>query len=283
MKEECPSWTALRVAMHRAAHQIVDDPKVFNDSLAPLIVSGMSAPESDPEWPHDHPLLRGLRAFVVARSRYAEDELHNAVKRGVSQYVVLGAGLDTFAYRNPYPEGTLHVFEVDHPATQIWKRACIGAGGIPIPRTLTFTPIDFESLTLEAGLSRAGFDKNMSTFFSWLGVTPYLSPDPIFKTLEFVASLPRGSAIVFDYHISPSLLDPRELKVSAILAEHVAREGEPFQTSFDPSFLKNSLSSIGFGQVHDLDVTAINTRYFDGRLDGLRIVAGLSRLMNARV
>jgi methyltransferase (TIGR00027 family) len=112
---------------------------------------------------------------LAARSRYAEDELHTAIKRGIQQYVVLGAGLDTFAYRNPYPQDVLHVFEVDHPATQIWKRTRLEEAGITIPRTLTFTPVDFEIQTLEDGLRRAGFDTSKAAFFSWLGVTMYLT------------------------------------------------------------------------------------------------------------
>lgn len=127
MIDGCPSETALRVAMRRAAHQILDDPKVFDDPLALRIlgVENGAAQFPDPTWLKETPLSRVLRASLVARSRYAEDELHVAVKRGIHQYVVLGAGLDTFAYRNPYPEDVLHVFEVDHAATQTWKCASL--------------------------------------------------------------------------------------------------------------------------------------------------------------
>ena len=107
---------------------------------------------ADPHQFETSPLSPYLRAFVAARSRYAEDELALGVRRGVSQYVILGAGLDTFAYRNPYPEGVLHVFEVDHPATQIWKRARLEEVGITLPGDLTFAPVDFETQTLAEGL-----------------------------------------------------------------------------------------------------------------------------------
>jgi methyltransferase (TIGR00027 family) len=157
MKENCRSETALRVASGRAAHQIPDHPKVFDDPLAVRIlgVEHASALLTNPKVPAETPLSRVLRASLAGRSRYAEDELHNAVKRGVHQYVVLGAGLDTFAYRNPYPEGILHVFEADHADTQIWKRVRLKEADIPIPRSLTFAAIDFETQTVEEGLRQA--------------------------------------------------------------------------------------------------------------------------------
>ena len=284
MIENCPSATALRVAMRRAAHQIMDDPKVFDDPLALRIlgVENVSAPQSDPKWLEQTPLSRGLRAFLAARSRYAEDELHVAIKRGVHQYVVLGAGLDTFAYRNPYPEDVLHVFEVDHPATQIWKRSRLKEADIPIPRTLTFSPVDFETQTLEEGLRQAGFDTGKCAFFSWLGVTPYLTSSAVTATLRFVASMPVGSGIVFDYMILPSLLNPTARRAFDSLAHRVAMAGEPFQTFFDPSLLKSSLRAMGFGQIEDLGPDELNARYFQGRPDELR-VGSLAHVMNARV
>jgi methyltransferase (TIGR00027 family) len=284
MKEDCPSATALRVAIRRAAHQIMDDPKVFHDPLALRIlgVENESAPQSDPKWSEQSPLSCGLRAFLAARSRYAEDELHTAIKRGVHQYVVLGAGLDTFAYRHQYPEDVLHVFEVDHPATQIWKRTRLEEAGIPIPRTLTFAPVDFETQTLEEGLRQAGFDTTPSTFFSWLGVTQYLTSSAVTATLRFVASMPAGSGIVFDYTLLPSLLNPTARLAFDRLAHRVALAGEPFQTFFDPSLLKSSLRSMGFGQIEDLGPGEMNARYFQGRSDKLRI-GGFTHLMNARV
>jgi methyltransferase (TIGR00027 family) len=270
--------------MRRAAHQIMDDPKVFHDPLALRIlgVEKMSAPQSDPAWLEQTPLSCALRAFLAARSRCAEDELHIAIKRGVHQYVVLGAGLDTFAYRHPYPEDVLHVFEVDHPDTQIWKRTRLKEAGIPIPRTLTFAPVDFETQTLEDGLRRAGFDTGKCTFFSWLGVTPYLTSSAVTATLRFVASMPVGSGIVFDYTISPSLLNPTARQAFDSLAHRVALAGEPFRTFFDPSLLKSNLRAMGFGQIEDIEPGELNARYFQGRPDKLR-VGSLAHVMNARV
>ena len=284
MEENRPSRTARRVAMYRAAHQILDDPKIFDDPLAIRVLGLENASAQDPNqtWLEETPVSRVLRASLAARSRYAEDQLHAAIKQGVAQYVVLGAGLDTFAYRNPYPQDVLHVFEVDHPATQIWKRTRLEKAGIPIPKTLTFSPVDFETQTLEDGLLRAGFDTGRCTFFSWLGVTMYLTSDAISATLRFVASMPVGSRIVFDYMISPSLLDPTARMAFHSLAHRVALAGEPFQTFFDPSSLKITLQSMGFGLIEDIAPEEMNARYFQGRSDNSR-VGRLAHVINARV
>jgi methyltransferase (TIGR00027 family) len=270
--------------MRRAAHQILDDPKVFDDPLARRILWLETALGQDPSqpWLEESPLARVLRSSLAARSRYAEDQLHAAIKQGIDQYVVLGAGLDTFTYRNPYPQDVLHVFEVDHPTTQSWKRTRLEEAGIPIPKTVTLAPVDFEIQTLEDGLRRSGFDTSKGSFFSWLGVTMYLRSAAIDATLRFVASMPVGSGIVFDYLISPSLLNPRARMVFENLAHRVALAGEPFQTFFDPSFLKITLRAMGFGQIEDIEPEEMDARYFRGRTDEAR-VGKLAHVMNARV
>ncbi len=284
MEENRPSATAQRVAMQRATHQILDDPKVFDDPVALRIIGreNASALQADPHRFEATPLSSYLRAFVAARSRYAEDELILGVQRGVCQYVILGAGLDTFAYRNPYPGGVLHVLEVDHPATQAWKRARLEEIGIPLPVNLRFAPIDFETQTLEEGLRSAGYDPSKGTFFSWLGVTEYLTTEVVMATLRFIASVPAGSGIVFDYMISPSLLTPDQRSRFDALARRVASAGEPWQASFDPRLLAADLRAMGFGYIEDLGPEEINARYFKNRKDGLR-VGSLSHLMKAQV
>lgn len=273
MKENCPSVTALRVAMRRAAHQVIDDPTVFSDPLALRIVGAETEPEKslDPRWFEKTPIETRLRAFLVARSRCAEDGLAEAIKRGVRQYVVLGAGLDTFAYRNAFPADVLQVFEVDHPATQAWKRTRLEEAGISVPPTVTFCPVDFDAKTLEQGLSRGSFDARKSAFFSWLGVTPYITSSAVTATLRFVASLPAGSGIVFDYMILPSLLNAIQRRAFDGLAGRVAAAGEPFLSFFDPSFLEGSLSEMGFHTIENLGPEALNARYFQGRTDELRV------------
>jgi len=284
MKEGRPSATAQRVAMRRAAHQLLDDPKIFDDAVALRIIGreSASALQADPRQFEATPLSTYLRAFVAARSRYAEDELSLGVRRGICQYVILGAGLDTFAYRNPYPEGALHVFEVDHPTTQTWKRVRLEEVGIRLPGDLTFVPVDFESQTLEEGLWNAGYAPDKGTFFSWLGVTEYLTTEVVMATLRFIASAPVGSGVVFDYMISPSLLTSVQRLGLDTLSLRVAFAGEPWQAFFDPEVLTKDLRAMGFGYVEDKGSEEINTMYFKNRKDGLQ-VGSLSHLMNAQV
>src|ERR1700728_3691039 len=156
MEQAIASRTALSVALRRAAHQIYDSPVVFDDPIAVAILGATYAEElrRTPLRP-DRPFSVALRAFLVARSRYAEDNLKRAVESGVEQYVLLGAGLDTFAYRNPYAQ--LRVFEIDHPATQQWKRELLQRNRIAIPKSVTYTPVDFERQSLSTQLGDAGF------------------------------------------------------------------------------------------------------------------------------
>jgi len=284
MKEDQPSVTAQRVAMRRAVHQLLDDPRVLDDPVALRIIGreSASALQADPRQFEATPLAPYLRAFVAARSRYAEDELSLGVRRGVGQYVILGAGLDTFAYRNPYPEGVLRVFEVDHPTTQIWKRARLEEMGIMLPGDLTFAPVDFETQTLEEELRNAGYDPHRVTFFSWLGVTEYLTAEVVMATLRFIASAPAGSGVVFDYMISPSLLSPSQRSRLEAVSRRVALAGEPWQAFFDPEVLEKDLRAMGFGNVEDKGPEQINAMYFKNRKDGLR-VESLSHLICAQV
>ncbi|HEX5226116.1 MAG TPA: SAM-dependent methyltransferase, partial [Bryobacteraceae bacterium] len=235
---------------------------------------------SDDSAEAQNPFSRALRAFLAVRSRYAEDQLARAVERGVRQYVVLGAGLDTFAYRNPYPE--LHVFEVDHPATQEWKRTRLEEARIAIPLDMTFAPVDFERESLEDGLCRTAFDRKRPAFFSWLGVTPYLSRPAFDATIALIAQMPAGSGVAFDYAIERRLLTPAQQIALDAMASRVARAGEPFQLFFDPAALSRELQQLGFGDIENLSGDAINARYFAGRADGLA-VGGAGRLLSAWV
>lgn len=281
MEEGQPSATALGAALHRAAHQFLDIPKILNDPLALRIIgpNAKAAMQTYLKW---HRLNHSLRAFIALRSRYAEDEMALAVENGVRQYVILGAGLDTFAYRNPYPESYLRVFEVDHPATQSWKRARLREAEIAIPDSLTFAPVDFEKQTLADGLSRAGFRPDERAFFSLLGVALYLTKSAVMETLKFVAALPPGSEIVFDYGILPSALSESQRFYREVRARRVAALGEPWITYFDPLSLADELRSMGFKHVEDIGPAEANSRYFGHRNDSLT-VGGSSHLMKARL
>src|SRR5262245_30311283 len=158
MQEAQPSRTAMRVAVRRAAHQVFDRPLVLDDPLALAIVGSDAAEQLDAARSGQQgTVARAIRAFIVARSRLAEDELARAIARGARQYVILGAGLDTFAYRNPFESRALRVFEVDHPSTQEWKRRMLAAAGIVIPSSVTYAPADFERQTLKNALDHARF------------------------------------------------------------------------------------------------------------------------------
>ncbi|HYC44924.1 MAG TPA: class I SAM-dependent methyltransferase [Burkholderiales bacterium] len=274
-----PSATAQGAAMLRAIHQVVDDPLVLADPLA-LKIIGPEAEASILANPASHDTRRALRAFVVLRSRYAEDELARAVDEGVGQYVLLGAGLDTFGYRNAHRR--LKVFEVDHPATQRWKRERLSAAQIAVPESVTYAPVDFERETLAQGLTRAGFDPSRPAFFSMLGVAVYLTKPALRDTLAYVASLAQGTGIVFSYGVSNDLLTESQKRSRTQSALRVADLGEPWLSYYEPAALAWDLMDIGFGKVTDVDGATANLRYFRGRADGLR-VSSTSRLMAARV
>jgi methyltransferase (TIGR00027 family) len=284
MVTNSPSITAQRAAMIRSAHQILDDPRVFDDPLALRIIGSeiSTVLKANPRQLTAVPGSDILRAFIAARSRYAEDLLGETVQRGLRQYVILGAGLDTFAYRNPYTQAQLRIFEVDHPATQSWKRAQLEAAGISIPATLTFVPVDFETQTMADGLQHSTFDHTKPAFFSWLGVTPYLTGEAIASTLKFIAKLKAGSGVVFDYVISPTLLNSQQRSAFDELAKRVAMAGEPWHTFFDPSSLSADLKAFGFAEAVDLEPDEINARYFAGRNDNLK-VRGFGHIMKAIV
>ncbi len=218
---------------------------------------------------------------MAARSRYAEDELACAFAQGVRQYVVLGAGLDTFAYRNPHPG--LRVFEVDHSATQAWKREQLQAANIAIPESLTFVTIDFDRQTLADGLGHPGFNASAPAFFSWLGVTPYLSREACMSTLSFIAKMPAGSGVVFDFVVDRRLLNPGQRMALDALSKRVAHYGEPFQLFFDPAKLQDELKSLGFHRTDFLQGRELNARYFKDRTDGLLVRGGVGHLMGAWV
>ncbi|HKN60259.1 MAG TPA: SAM-dependent methyltransferase [Candidatus Acidoferrales bacterium] len=282
MRDARPSTTAQRVAMRRAAHQILDSPRVLDDPVAlPILGPEAAAQLQSERGKLDISVARYFRAFMVARSRYAEDELARAIGRGASQYVILGAGLDTFAYRNPYPESALRVFELDHPATQAWKLERLTAAGIAIPASVTFAPVDFERQSLSDGLARANFRRDAVTFFSWLGVTPYLTREAMTSTLALVASMPKGSGVVFDYAVPRSSLSFLGRLAFDRLASRVAAAGEPFQLFFEPGALAAQLASMGFQSIEDLGTDQINARYFKDRADRLRVGGQLGRLMSA--
>ncbi len=278
MIQAIPSRTALRVALRRAAHQLHDRPLVFVDPVA-IPILGAAYCEELHRTPKrdDRPWSSALRAFLVARSRHAEDALQLAVDAGVRQYLLLGAGLDTFAYRNPRDQ--LRVFEVDHPATQQWKRSLVASARLTHPAALTYVPVDFEEQSLADQLLSTGFSFQTPTFVSWLGVVPYLTLAAFRSTIQCLATLPLRSGLALDYGQPRSVLPPEEQLQHDSLAARVRQAGEPFQLFFTPAEIAAELS--GFTTVEDIGRDEINARYFAGRTDMLKVRGQAGRLLVA--
>jgi methyltransferase (TIGR00027 family) len=259
MHEQEPSRTALAAAAHRAAHQILDAGRVFADPLAVTILAGHA--EAIVRDAEARPSSRGMRLFIAARSRLAEAALADGVEqRGVRQLVVLGAGLDTFAYRNPFAD-RLRVFEVDHPATQAWKKRRLAEAGIIAPPSLVFAPIDFERENLSDALLAAGLRPDVRTLFVWLGVVPYLTTDAISATLGLIGGWPGGGEVVFDYSDPPETLSEDARALHLQRAQAVATAGEPFLSHFDPPVLHAELKALGFERIDDLGPRALVERH----------------------
>jgi methyltransferase (TIGR00027 family) len=252
------SRTALGAAGHRAAHQVLETGQIFADPLA-IPILGEDA-ESAVDEAREDPSRRGLRLFIAARSRFAEEAARRAIGEGARQIVVLGAGLDTFACRLEPIEGS-RVFEVDHPTTQAEKRRRLAAAGIAAPAHLTFAPCDFECDALGEALRAGGFDPDRRAFFIWLGVVPYLTEAAIFSTLGFIAGLPAGE-VAFDYaNPAETIADPAMRERHKDLVERVAAAGEAFQSYFETPALHEKLRALGFHEIEDLGPNEIAARF----------------------
>jgi methyltransferase (TIGR00027 family) len=276
-----PSRTAFRVALRRAAHQLIDRPPVLDDPVAIDILGADIAAtlRANPRHFERGLLDDYLRAFFAVRSRFAEDHVLAARAAGVRQYVILGAGLDTYSYRRPPDAQDLRIWEVDHPATQAWKRQLLRDAGIAVPDGVSYVPVDFERDSLADALAGAGFDRSAGAVVSWLGVTPYLTREAIVATLSVLAPAvgPHGG-VAFDYGLTPDRLSMPQRMVFDRLAARVAAAGEPWQSFFDPDELASTLRSMGFAAAEDSDQEQLNQRYFSNRADGLQ-VGSLAHMM----
>jgi methyltransferase (TIGR00027 family) len=288
MEENQVSQLSLTTAYCRAYHASHDNPKIFNDFLAPFlfteeehklriqkIMQGIKAlqPERASSFPDQETALAwfmqniSAAPITLSRSRYTEDILEQAIKRGVQQYVILGAGMDTFAYRRTDIVNQLQVFEIDHPATQAYKCRRIAALGWETPSNLHFIPVDFTNGDLKSALSAcSSYNPKALTFFSWLGVTYYLPQDAVFATLRTIAKIaPHGSSIVFDYFSTDA---KKDISVKAQLGQQISIQvGEPLKSFFDPSTLASDMSQLGLLLAEHLSPPEIESRYFQGRAD----------------
>jgi len=246
-----PSRSALTAAAARAAHLIVDDqPTIFADTLAAALL-GERAEEliAYHERHGTHPVLVGARVQVTCRGRYAEDALARAVRAGVTQYVLLGAGLDSFGYRDGPLAGRVRVFEVDHPASQEFKRAALAAARVEVPDSVRYVPADLARDPLIQCLAAAGFDASAPAMIAWLGVTMYLTAQAVAETLAAVARLAPGTELIADYLLPEGARDEAGALYGALVAQASAEQGEPWRSYFTPDQMADLAGRAGFGAV----------------------------------
>ncbi|MFI5233904.1 MAG: class I SAM-dependent methyltransferase [Gemmatimonadales bacterium] len=268
MAERSASKTAVGVAILRAAHQLLDgEPKVLDDTVVVALLGAeaeagiRAAPERFRE-----PRAMALRSHVLLRSRFAEERLREAVARGVTQLLVLGAGLDTFAYRQPEWARALRIYEVDHPSSQAAKRGRLDAAAISAPGNLTYAPVDFEHDTLASGLERAGFDPAARTFVSCLGVLVYLTSEAIAELFAFVARLPAGSECAFTFGGARTAEEPGRPSLATVAAEL----GEPWVSSMEIDDVAEVLARAGLPAPEPMSRDQAMT-WLGGRNDGLEL------------
>lgn len=277
MKGKHRSRTAEVAAGARAYHLLHEDPIVFRDPFAikftprtwrvilkSRVLKWLIVARKTFDWVYP------LRAEIVGRARFTEEQLEKAIKAGIDQYVLLGAGLDSFALRRKDLTSSLKVYELDHPASQKAKRFRFAKLNIDFPENLEFVPIDFEKESVADALARSSYSKERPCFFSWLGVTVYLTREAIFSTLRSIAAYAKPSSeIVFDYMIPKELLDPFDMQMMKKVERSVARRGEPLVSRLDPHTLPHAVCDLGFELVEHLSPTEQQKRYFANRSDDL--------------
>jgi methyltransferase (TIGR00027 family) len=288
MTEKQAGLSAIVMAYARAYHSTHDSPKIFDDFLAEALFTPEEHTQTDQAWagllqytapelaatnPDPQTALAwvvqlGSGPLTLARSRYAEDSLEAALQEGVRQYILLGAGLDTFAYRRSDLSDRLQVLEFDHPATQAMKRERVTRAGWQQPSNLHFVPVDFAKESLSDALERSPYDPAQLSFFSWLGVSFYLTREVVFDTLRSIASrAARGSTIVFDYLDADAFIPEKASRRVQQMQSMAHRLGEPMKAGFDPLTLSTDLDPIGLRLEENLDPATIQARYFRGRSD----------------
>jgi methyltransferase (TIGR00027 family) len=216
-------------------------------------------------------VLHPIGAQILARSRYAEDQLDKSIAAGTDQYVIVGAGLDSFALRRRDLSTRLRVYELDHPASQASKRDRLLELAISLPANLELIPVDFEQESVADALARSSYARERPAFYSWLGTIHYLTRDAIFRTLASIASFAAvGSEIVFDYRVPREFADAADIPVRDALDRFAVRRGEPIITSLDPLTFPREVCDLGFELLENLSGREQQARYFQGREDGMR-------------
>ncbi|MFL1453391.1 class I SAM-dependent methyltransferase [Marinobacter sp. GN3S48] len=270
-----PRNSAQLVAIARAVHQLLDEPRILDDSLA-LSLLGTELRDAvvvDP-FQYNDPGARSMRAGIVARTLLAEEYLDVAVADGVGQIVVLGAGMDSYGVRQGTTIPKVCLFEVDRPEMLTQKQAMITESSLHVPHNLRFVPADLQQDDWVDVLVQHGFDRHKPAAISCLGLTPYLDVEQVRRLLSEVSELPPGSCLVFDYRVCTELLNTIEQAIVAFSERVFAAMGEPWLSQFAPASLVEELETMGFAEVRNFDVTELNRRYFARRKDGLQVAGG---------
>jgi methyltransferase (TIGR00027 family) len=269
MPEECDG-TAVLVALWRAAHLVVDDPPpVLEDRLGLEMVAPAGDFLADPI--NEERFCRRFRGTMVGRGRFVEDLVADHAGRGIHQYVILGAGLDTFALRRPYPPADLKVFEIDEPGTQAWKRRRIAELGWDLPEHLSFVPVDFETgESWVKALMSAGFDTEAAAVVSCMGVTVYLTQPAVVSLLQEVAALAPGTVFVCAFYPPEEFVEPEERAAINQVKVVAADRGCPWLTYYTAEEFTALARDCGFSQASVVSAGDVERRYFAGRSDGLR-------------
>jgi methyltransferase (TIGR00027 family) len=287
MQPSTASRTALITSLMRALHTRFDPHRIIDDPWGDRLVPGLARkaiqqkfveatgadPDAIADADKDTFVAEWLRrsavyAGVITRSRYAEDALHSAVAKGLGQYVLVGAGFDSYALRIPPAAAHINVYEVDHPATQLLKRERLRECSVSVPQSLHFLAADLAAESLHAVLGASSFESTKPAFFSWLGVTMYLTRAANFAALRSIArSAARGSELVLSY-VDQRAFDTDEIRNSE-LGKRLAAAGEPFLSGFNPNTLAGDLQELGFEVLEDLDDFQVVERYDPRGLNGL--------------
>ena len=271
----------MGVAWLNAAHQVIDSsPRILDDPVVVRLVGATVEAIAERRELFQVPWAHSVRAHVVLRTRFAEERLKEAIQLGVRQYVILGAGFETFAYRQPAWATGLRVFEVDQPGTQAAKRKRLMAAGIAVPGNVTYVPVDFEAESLADGLRRGGVQLDQPAFVAWLGVTMYLTEPAIDAVLRTVTALPPSTEITFTFAQPPQR--ESDMRRGPSPAERAAAVGEPWVTFFEPDALERKLMTLGFSTVRFLEPAEASARYFQNRADSLPAPT-LTSIVTARV
>ncbi|MCP4133728.1 MAG: class I SAM-dependent methyltransferase [bacterium] len=283
MEKNQGSKTADGAAACRAWHLRYGNPVIFEDPFAFQLTSPVwrfLAGNRFLSWLITNKLLRSIRpafANILSRACFTEALLEKAVRKGVSQYILLSSGLDSFALRRKDLASSLKIFEVDHPATQNLKRGRLEKLNIGLPPNLEFVPVDFESESISHGLTRSSFSKKLPSFFSWLGASYYVSSDAVFETLNTVISIAApGSEFVFDYMISREYFENAHREAIEIIDRYTTRRGEPLKAAFTPRTFMEDIRKSGFEIVEHISGNEITERYFSDSKDSLWVYPSLA-------